>query len=208
MWLVDLMRCSGVAVCKLYLLCSGALLMAHCHPVMMVQRIHQVPYLQLAQQAHAPDAFVLLALTQQHPNSQHMMNKPGRSLAALVLTKDHMFVGTSIGPAIQVERSAFAAGVCSFGASAIHTYCIGLFGLSSRTTDIAKPHRVSLQSDARCSLTENAVWPQEPLLAPMVAGNMAIGVDVQTGSIIWDLQKVPVTNDGPGACLWYQHVWL
>ena len=87
--------------------------MAHCHPLMMVQRIHQVPDLQLALQAHAPDTFVLLALTQQHPNSQHLMKKPRQSLAAVVLTKDQMCVGTSIGPANQVEKSAFAAGVCS-----------------------------------------------------------------------------------------------
>ena len=85
----------------------------------MVHSIHLPPDMQLAQQAHAPDAFVLLALIQQHPTSQHLVTKPGQSLAAIVLTKDHMFVGTSIGPAIQVESSAFAAKVCAFGASAM-----------------------------------------------------------------------------------------
>ena len=94
--------------------------MAHCHPVVMVHSIHQAPDMQLAQQAHAPDSFVLLALIQQHPHSQHLVKKPGQSLAALVLTKDHMFVGTSIGPAAQVECSAFAAKVCASGANATH----------------------------------------------------------------------------------------
>lgn len=77
--------------------------MAHCHPVLMVQSIHQAPDLQLLQQIHAPDVFVMLALTQQHPNSQHLCKKPGQYLAALVLTRDNMFVGTSIGPTIQVQ---------------------------------------------------------------------------------------------------------
>ena len=138
----------------------------------MVRRIHQVPDLQLAQQVHAPDAFVMLALTQQHPNSQHLVKKPGQSLAALVLTKDHMFVGTSIGPAIQVERSAFAYAL----RWSLYQFFVNTW--------------LSLQLDASCCLSDNAVWLQDPLLAPMVAGNMAIAADVQTGSIICDLQKV------------------
>ena len=76
--------------------------MAHCHPVLMVQSVHQAPDLQLAQQPHAPDVFVMLALTQQHPNSQHVGKKPGQFLAALVLTRDNMFVGTNIGATVQV----------------------------------------------------------------------------------------------------------
>lgn len=77
--------------------------MAHCHPVLMVQSLHQAPDLQLVQQSYAPDVFVMLALTQQHPNSQHLGKKPGQCLAALVLTRENMFVGTSIGPTEQVQ---------------------------------------------------------------------------------------------------------
>lgn len=35
------------------------------------------------------------------------------------------------------------------------------------------------------------MWPQEPVGAVLVAGDMAIAVDVQGESIVWDLQKVP-----------------
>ena len=38
---------------------------------------------------------------------------------------------------------------------------------------------------------ESGVWPQEPVGAVLVAGNMAIAVDVQGESIFWDLQQVP-----------------
>ena len=88
--------------------------MAHCHPVLMVRSILQDLWLALVpQQAHAPDAFVLLAFTQQHPSSQHLVRKPGQSLTVLVLTEDHMCVGDSIW-STQVETSALAA-------SAMHT---------------------------------------------------------------------------------------
>lgn len=76
---------------------------------MMVHSIHQAPFLHLAQQAREPDAFVLLAFTQQHPNSQHLVRLPGQFPAALVLTKDHMFVGESMCPATQVATFVLAA---------------------------------------------------------------------------------------------------
>ena len=71
--------------------------MAQCHPLLMVQSIIQAPHLQLATQAYAPDVFVLLALTQPHPSSQHQGKKPRQSMKAVVLTRDNVLVGTSIG---------------------------------------------------------------------------------------------------------------
>lgn len=102
--------------------------MAHCHPVMMVHSIHQAPLLHLAQHAHEPHAFVLLAFTQQHPNSQHLASKPGQLPAALILTKDHMFVGASMCPATQVATFVLAATAFTVGASAMHIFMpVGCF---------------------------------------------------------------------------------
>lgn len=86
----------------------------------MVHSILQAPKLHLAQQAHEPDAFVLLAFTQQHPNSQHLVRMPGHFPAALILTKDHMFVGASMCPATQVATFALAATALSFDTVAMH----------------------------------------------------------------------------------------
>lgn len=93
----------------------------------MVQSIHQAPDWQLAQQRHAPDVFVLLVLTQQHPNSQHLVKRPGQSLAALVLTTDHMYVGASIGPTIQVELFALAVRCVLWQECLEYVLFIGLF---------------------------------------------------------------------------------
>ncbi|DBA68235.1 TPA: hypothetical protein ACH3X2_013852 [Trebouxia sp. C0005] len=76
----------------------GDLLMAHCHPLFMVQSIQQPPDQQLASQTHSPEVLVVLAKTQQHPNSQQHGRKPLQSLVALVLTHDNLFVGANIGP--------------------------------------------------------------------------------------------------------------
>lgn len=77
--------------------CRGDLLMAHCHPLFMVQSIHQPPDKQVASQAHSPEVLVVLARIQQHPNSQQQGKTPLQSLAALVLTHDNLFVGANIG---------------------------------------------------------------------------------------------------------------
>ena len=88
----------------------------------MVHSIRQAPFLHLAQQAHEPDAFVLLAFTQQHPNSQHLASKPGQLPAALILTKDHMFVGASMCPATQVGNVCPCSNSVTVGASAMRMY--------------------------------------------------------------------------------------
>ncbi|DBA77487.1 TPA: hypothetical protein ACH3X1_009310 [Trebouxia sp. C0004] len=76
----------------------GDLLMAHCHPLFMVQSIYQPPDEQLASQAHSPEVLVVLAKIQQHPNSQQQCRKPLQSMVALVLTHDNLFAGANIGP--------------------------------------------------------------------------------------------------------------
>lgn len=80
--------------------CRGDLLMAHCHPLFMVQSIYQPPDKQLASQAHSPEVLVVLAKIQQHPNSQQQGRKPLQSLVALVVTHDNLFVGANIGPKV------------------------------------------------------------------------------------------------------------
>lgn len=66
----------------------------------MVQSIQQPPDQQLASQTHSPEVLVVLAKTQQHPNSQQHGRKPLQSLVALVLTHDNLFVGANIGPKV------------------------------------------------------------------------------------------------------------
>ena len=74
-------------------MCRGELLMAHCHPLLMVQTVYQPPDEHIASQKHAPEAIVLLANVQQRPNSQHHAKGSAQSLVALVVTQENVFVG-------------------------------------------------------------------------------------------------------------------
>ncbi|DBA95367.1 TPA: hypothetical protein ACH3X3_013247 [Trebouxia sp. C0006] len=89
--------CSSTGLLAIWSI-RGDLLMAHCHPLFMVQSIYQPPDKQLASQAHSPEVLVVLAKIQQHPNSQQQGRKPLQSLVALVVTHDNLFVGANIGP--------------------------------------------------------------------------------------------------------------
>lgn len=120
--------------------------MAHCHPLLMMQSIHQAPDRRLASQAHAPDVFVLLALTQLHPSSQHQGKKPGQSMTALVLTKDSVLVGTSIGPNVRAFAPASATEACSRIACWQHS-----FWLPSRQCDMARDVCIHWCSCSCCS---------------------------------------------------------
>ena len=62
----------------------------------MVQSIYQPPDEQIAAQSHAPEVVVLLAKVQQHPNSQQHGKGPMQALAAVVVTQDNVYVGTSM----------------------------------------------------------------------------------------------------------------
>lgn len=70
--------------------------MAHCHPLVMVQSVYQVPDVQLASQPHSPEVLVVLAQIQQHPNSQQQGKIPVQSVLALVLTQDSICLGASM----------------------------------------------------------------------------------------------------------------
>ena len=77
--------------------CRGDLVMAHCHPLLMVQSIHRPPDDQFATQSHSPHVLLVMARLQQHPNSQQQGKSLIQFLAALVLTPDNVFVGEDIG---------------------------------------------------------------------------------------------------------------